>query len=362
MQGGLALPVPNDERAADMMDNGRLDAEIIALDRKRKEPRIKLVPFDKIVPGDDRSYLVKGLIPYPGLTVIWGPPKCSKSFWTLDLIMKVVLGEDYRGRRVHQGPVVYCAFEGQSGIRQRIEAYRQRHLAEGAEGIPFFLEPVTLDLVREHADLITAIKTIDEPPVAVVLDTLNRSLNGSESSDEDMSAYIRASDAIRETFNCSVLIVHHCGINHSRPRGHTSLTGAADAQLAIKRDYAENVVATVEFMKDGESGDTIVSKLDPVEIGVDEDGDPIRSCVLIEADATAGGGGKEPKLSKNQQTYLSILKSANATKGPIPIEELNDRLREAGIGVKRKADLVDLRLALQGKGLIYEGINGWSCA
>ena len=30
-----------------MMDNGQLDAEIIALDAKRKEPRIKLVPFDK---------------------------------------------------------------------------------------------------------------------------------------------------------------------------------------------------------------------------------------------------------------------------------------------------------------------------
>ena len=48
MQGGLALPVPNDEGAADMMDNGRLDAEIIALDAKRKEPRIKLMPFNSI--------------------------------------------------------------------------------------------------------------------------------------------------------------------------------------------------------------------------------------------------------------------------------------------------------------------------
>jgi AAA domain len=109
-------------------------------------------------------------------------------------------------------------------------------------------QPVTMDLVKEHGDLIAAIRNIGQVPVAVVLDTLNRSLNGSESSDEDMSAYVRATDAIREAFDCSVLVVHHCGINDSRPRGHTSLTGAADAQLSVKRDYAGNILVTVEFI------------------------------------------------------------------------------------------------------------------
>jgi hypothetical protein len=41
-------------------------------DKLPAERRIKLVPFDKIQLGTDRRYLVKGLIPYPGLTVIWG--------------------------------------------------------------------------------------------------------------------------------------------------------------------------------------------------------------------------------------------------------------------------------------------------
>ena len=56
-------------------------------------------------------------------------------------------------------------------------------------------------------------------PVAVCLDTLNRSLAGSESSDEDMSAYIRAADAIRDAFGCLVVVVRHCGHNGERPRG-----------------------------------------------------------------------------------------------------------------------------------------------
>src|ERR671910_3644702 len=86
---------------------------------------------------------------------------------------------------------------------------------------------------------------------AVGLDTLNRSLTGSESSDEDMSSYVNAADAIREAFTCFVGIVHHCGIDSSRPRGHTSLTGAVDAQIAVKRDASDRVIVTVEHMKDG---------------------------------------------------------------------------------------------------------------
>src|SRR5215510_14219600 len=151
----------------------------------RDEPtRIRLVPFSEIALGNDRRYLVKGLIPTPGLSVIWGPPKSGKSFWTFDLVMHVALGWDYRGRRVHQGSVVYCCFEGQSGIKARVEAFRQRLLSDQSQEVPFFLQPMTLDLVSDHDELIEAVRATlrSTTPVAVVLDTLNRSLVGSESS------------------------------------------------------------------------------------------------------------------------------------------------------------------------------------
>ncbi len=63
--------------------------------------------------------------------------------------------------------------------------------------------------------------------------TLNKSLLGSESKDADMSNYIRAAEAIRDAFQCVVMIVHHCGLDETRPRGHTSLPGAVDAQLSV---------------------------------------------------------------------------------------------------------------------------------
>ena len=98
---------------------------------------------------------------------------------------------------------------------------------------------------------------------------------------------IKAADAIRDAFDCAVLIVHHCGIDASRPRGHTALAGAVDAQLAVKRDGADNITVTVERMKDGPEGDTITSALDPIDVGTDSDGDSISSCVIIEAEPSS---------------------------------------------------------------------------
>jgi hypothetical protein len=48
-----------------------------------KLPRFKLVRFKSVLLSTSAAYLVKGLIPRAGLIVIWGPPKCGKSFWTV---------------------------------------------------------------------------------------------------------------------------------------------------------------------------------------------------------------------------------------------------------------------------------------
>jgi AAA domain len=249
------------------------------------DAKFHLMRFKDVSLDTSAVYLAKGLIPSGGLTVLWGPPKCGKSFWTFDLMMHVARGIPYRGRRVQQGIVVYVALEGDKGFRRRIEAYKRHHDIADAN---FYLITDRTDLVHDYEALIAEIKKqAPDKPVVVVIDTLNRSLAGSESRDEDMAAYIRAADAVREAFGCAVIIVHHCGVDGSRPRGHTSLTGAAEAQLAVKRDASGNVVVKVEYMKDGVEGAEIVSRLEPVPLGTDDDGDPIDSCVVVSAETVA---------------------------------------------------------------------------
>jgi hypothetical protein len=332
------------------------------LDRRaeRTEHRFPLLPFRDLRPGTAPAYCVKGLLPRVGLAAVWGPPKCGKSFWFFDLLCHVALGWMYRGKRVQQGAIVYCAFEGAEGFKARAEAFRRRHGLGADQDVPLFLMPMRMDLIRDHVALIASIRAQigNTKPVAVALDTLNRSLTGSESSDEDMSAYINAGDVIREAFTCLVGVVHHCGIDGSRPRGHTSLTGAVDAQIAVKRDTSDNIVVTVEHMKDGPEGEVLTSRLETVEVGTDDEGDPITSCVIVPAEAKSTDTTAEPRLTKNQQTMFSLLHAAGA-KG-LTTEEWNERAREAGLGVSRKADLYDLRSSLKSKDLIRQYGDRWS--
>jgi KaiC/GvpD/RAD55 family RecA-like ATPase len=283
--------------------------------------RFRLIPFDKITFDTTPNYLVKGLIPREGLVVIWGPPKCGKSFWAFDLVMHVALDWEYRGRRVKQGTVVYVACEGERGLGARVAAFRQKRLTEDASGAAFHLLTTRLDLVKDHQPMIDDIRAQlgSDKPVAIVIDTLNRSIHGSESSDEDMGDYVKAADAVREAFGCAVLIIHHCGIDDKRPRGHTSLTGAADAQIAVKRDEAGLITTTVQWMKDGPEGELTYSRLEVVDLGQDTDGEEITSCVIQPADDEEPERRRQkPRVTGAAKVALDLLRRAIEDAGEMP--------------------------------------------
>lgn len=298
------------------------DADFNNGQQQKRQRVIPIIPFKDIKLGTQRRDVIRNLIPRAGLTVMWGPPKCGKSFGAFDISMHIALGWKYRGRRVAQGPVVYGAFEGQNGIAARVEAFRKKCLPNSLAGsdIPFYLEPLTLNLVKDHRALIFAIKQQlgDKSPIMVVLDTLNRSIQGSESSDEDMTQYIRAADAIRVAFDCAILIVHHCGIDGTRPRGHTSLTGAADAQLAVRRGDNGVVALKVEWMKDGDAeGNELYFRLEHVSVGKDDDGDDISSCIVVPVDDAPASKCK-PKLQPKDELARRTLADIAADQGKAP--------------------------------------------
>ena len=283
-----------------------------------KPRRFTLKALENITLPSIANYIVKGILPRVGLGVIWGPPKCGKSFLTYDLAMHVACGREYRGHNVRKGSVIYLALEGSYGFAGRVEAWRRRF--KPPKDAAFYLIDESIDLTTDAAALITALRSqLTTPPAVVVIDTLNRALQGDENSSEDMAKFIRAADTIRTAFGCFVLLIHHCGIAGTRPRGHTSLAGADDVQIAVERNKDGNVVATVEHMKDGPSGAVIASKLEVVELGVDQDGDPLTSCVVVPTEAEAAG----KKLTKVQRFAFELLKKLITTEGVTPPAEAN---------------------------------------
>jgi hypothetical protein len=259
---------------------------------------LTLKPFDNIEISDAPTYLVKDILPDIGLAVIYGPEKCGKSFWLFDLLMHVALGWEYRGHDVRPGPIVYCALEGGRGFAKRIVAWRQERLAEDRDPVPFWLLDVRLDLWNDHRALIAAIRAQlgGRKPAAITVDTLNRGLNGSENDPKDMGKFIQAVDAIRDAFDCLVIIIHHCGIVGGRPRGHSSLGGADDVQITVK----------VVHMKDDESGLVLASKLKRIELARDSKNNPITSCIVEPVEDTPGSKSKR-KLSDTSQFGLDLL-------------------------------------------------------
>jgi hypothetical protein len=256
-----------------------------------------------------RGYLVKHLLATTGLSVIWGPPKCGKSFWALDLALHIALGRKYRAHTVQQAAVVYVALEGRHGFPARIEAFRRHH---GVTEAPFYLLLTKLDLVKQADRLIADIQAQlgTTQPGVIFIDTLNRSLVGSESKDEDMAAYIAAAGMLEEVFGCLVAIVHHCGIEGSRPRGHSSLTGAVESQLKVERTVTGEVIVTVEWAKDFAEGTEVVSRLEVVELGTDRDGDPITSMIVVPAEGSSPSARKAGKLSVRQRRAKDALAEA----------------------------------------------------
>jgi hypothetical protein len=326
----------------------------------KKHDRFRLVPFRDIVPTTSAAYTIKNLLPREGLVIVWGPPKCGKSFIVIDMVLHVAANWEYRSRRTKGGGVVYIAAEGERGLNARVGAFKKAHEigVDAERAIKFYLIGTRLDLVKDREALAASIRAeVGETVAVIVVDTLNRSFVGSESDDRDMGLYIAAADALRESFSCAVVVIHHCGIEGTRPRGHTSLTGAVDAQIAVKKLPSGNVSMTVEHMKDGPGGEEIISHLEVVDVGKDEDGETVTSCVVmpVESDGSATSKPRR-KLSPGAQSALDTLNHCVAKDGKAG--PASDNIPRAAIGVTKdawktmleKRGLVTARDAAKGNG------------
>lgn len=95
-----------------------------------------------------------------------------------------------------------------------------------------------------------------------------------------MSLYVSNVSRLAEAIDATALIVHHAGKDPTRgARGSSSLKAAVDVEIEIAREGGERV-GTITKARDGEDGARFGFRLQQIELGVDVDGDPVRSCVI----------------------------------------------------------------------------------
>ncbi|MEN2749333.1 AAA family ATPase [Sphingomonas sp. T9W2] len=285
----------------------------------------KILPFewfDQIDAQLEANWLVEDLIPSQGLCLVYGHPGCGKSFFALDMAMHVAWGQAWRDRDVEQGLVVYIGAEGQRGLRQRVAAFRKHH---GIEQLPFALIPVEVNLLSADGDLQNLIDTIYEvakryniPVGMIVIDTLARTFGGGDEIGSDMVTYINNVGRVQTAFDCTTMVIHHRPKDSANetPRGHGSLWGACDTIILVE-DKGGPKQAKVTKQKDAEPAEPVTFELRVVELGEDEKGRPVTSCVVTSSSSKIIVDQRAEKLTDGQRIAFEVLCQTLADTGSI---------------------------------------------
>jgi hypothetical protein len=266
------------------MNLGELPDQTIDQNKPRASRFTVITPEDFVANpvGPD---LIKRVLPATGTAMLFGPSGSGKSFVAIDMALAVVRGIPWRGQRTRQGRVAYVVAEGGAGFRKRLTAYVQHQgipLADlnGVFGViaapPNLLAPSDVD------DVITALKEFGGAQL-IVLDTYAKCTPGAdENSGEDMGRALGHCEQIQAATGGLVLLIHHTGKDLSKgARGWSGIKAAMDAQLEVSRD-GDSKLRKVrnDKQKDEEDGQEWPFQLEVVHLGVDEDLDPITSCVV----------------------------------------------------------------------------------
>jgi hypothetical protein len=301
-------------------------------DIARRKPKVSVadlllwVDIDAISATTDR--IVKGLIGEKLLVVIAGPTGSAKTFLALKMSVDVGSGWPFFDHKTTRCGVLYIGAEGQGGLRKRIAAIKQRFSFGDTAEVPFALYPAPIDLVSDGSgakQIIAYAEALNEVlPVkigVIVVDTLARCFGGrDENSTQDMSTFVSRCDTIRNATGATVLVVHHFGRDESKGmRGSIALKAAADTVIEVTGTEGTRTVK-VEKQKDGAAGETFAFNLEVVDLGLDEDGEPITSCVVVPSAATpTRKTAKAPRLPPAARLACEALRKAIAEGGqPAP--------------------------------------------
>ena len=99
-----------------------------------------------------------------------------------------------------------------------------------------------------------------------------------------------------EATGAVIILVHHAGKDlHRGSRGWSGIKAAADAELeVIKHENGQREIR-ISKMKDGDDGLSWGFKLEVLEVGLDDDGEAITSCVAVEAELPKADADDKPR-------------------------------------------------------------------
>lgn len=293
-----ASPEEFERLVADVQEGGATD----------KPLRYVFEPVHTFSSATALPWIIKGVLPKAALGVVYGASGSGKSFLVLDMGMAIARGVEWRGRKVKQGRVAYIAAEGADGFRKRLAAYAMRHNVDLAT-VPMTVLNAAPNLM-EKQDAVDIVKGIRASGGAdlIIVDTFAQTTPGAnENAAEDVGKALGYCKRIHEATGAMVLLIHHAGKDATKgARGWSGLRAAADAEIEVVREATGRFLRLTKS-KDGEDGLEWGFDLEVVQLGLDEDLDPITSCVVVEAQMPVVGAGPTKVLGENERVVNEVI-------------------------------------------------------
>jgi hypothetical protein len=287
--------------------------------------------YDTTKPTPPR-WLVKGILPEVGVGILSGQWGSYKTTVALDLSVSAMTGLPFAGqyRVKRKGAVLYFAVEGSGTLQTRLTAIARSRGAPSQ--LPFAWRsdcPMLTD--KRAADIMIGYvteaaahfqQTYKVPVTLLWVDTMITAAGFAPGEENDAAATQKALTTLQKVASRTgtlVMAVDHIGKTlEAGTRGSSNKEASVDTVLATladretSGDVANSRLATRK-QRDGISGFETPFAPETVELGADEDGDPVSAIVL------SWGERKRAQpttpLPVNAQLLLRVLKGVASAQG-----------------------------------------------
>lgn len=200
---------------------------------KQERREFRMTPLRELLdePAEEVCWVVDGMLPAAGLSMLAAKPKVGKSTLARNLALCVARGEDFLGRGASAGAVLYFALEEK---RSEVAAHFQR-MGASDESILVHVGSAPENALREFGELLR-----EHTPALAIVDPVLKMVRLRDASDyAEVSAKLEPLlDLARET-GAHILLTHHLGKNDRSDGdavlGSTALFGAVDTLIELRK-------------------------------------------------------------------------------------------------------------------------------
>ncbi|MDO8589971.1 MAG: AAA family ATPase [bacterium] len=192
-------------------------------------------------PDEETSWIVDGLLPTSGFSMIVAKPKVGKSTLARQLALYVAQGEIFLGRQTTKGAVLYVSLEEK---RSEVKNHFKLLGATGSEDLYTYIGSVPQEASRWLEKEIVARK-----PVLVIIDTLFRFVSIRNGNDyAEVTAALSPLLTLAREHGAHVMVVHHAGKGDrsggDSVLGSTAIFGSVDTAIILKRTEGKRTIET----------------------------------------------------------------------------------------------------------------------